>query len=58
MCLPEAEFKPFVLGEASFIKQLVNFDKDNVSDHVLKIIGQYCKQLDLLDVCINAMTEQ
>ncbi len=32
MCLPEAEFKPFVLGEGNFIKQLVNFDKDNITD--------------------------
>lgn len=46
MCLPEAEFKPFVLGEGNFIKQLVNFDKDNISDRVLKTIGQYCTQPD------------
>ncbi len=46
MCLPEAEFKPFVLGEGNFIKQLVNFDKDNITDRVLKTIGQYCTQPD------------
>lgn len=46
MCLPGAEFEPFVLGEANFIKQLVNFDKDNISDRVLKTIGQYCTQPD------------
>ncbi|XP_028992315.1 dynein axonemal heavy chain 2 isoform X2 [Betta splendens] len=34
------------LGEANFIKTLVNFDKDNISDRVLKKIGQYCKQTD------------
>uniref|UniRef100_A0A3Q1IX48 Dynein axonemal heavy chain 2 n=1 Tax=Anabas testudineus TaxID=64144 RepID=A0A3Q1IX48_ANATE len=34
------------LGEANFIKTLVNFDKDNISDRVLKKIGQYCKQAD------------
>ncbi|KAK2862756.1 hypothetical protein Q5P01_002289 [Channa striata] len=34
------------LGEANFIKTLVNFDKDNISDRVLKKIGQYCKQVD------------
>ncbi|XP_030578556.1 dynein heavy chain 2, axonemal [Archocentrus centrarchus] len=34
------------LGEASFIKTLVNFDKDNISDRVLKKIGQYCNQVD------------
>ncbi|XP_018428368.1 PREDICTED: dynein heavy chain 2, axonemal [Nanorana parkeri] len=30
------------LGEANFIKQLINFDKDNISERVLKKIGQYC----------------
>ncbi|XP_043933259.1 dynein axonemal heavy chain 2 [Protopterus annectens] len=34
------------LGEQNFIKQLVNFDKDNISDKVLKKIGQYCAQPD------------
>ncbi|XP_040887758.1 dynein heavy chain 2, axonemal [Toxotes jaculatrix] len=34
------------LGEANFIKTLVNFDKDNISDRVLKKIGQYCRQVD------------
>ncbi|XP_066578473.1 dynein axonemal heavy chain 2 [Amia ocellicauda] len=34
------------LGESNFIKQLVNFDKDNISDRVLKKIGQYCTQPD------------
>ncbi|CAJ1086733.1 dynein heavy chain 2%2C axonemal-like [Xyrichtys novacula] len=34
------------LGEANFIKTLVHFDKDNISDRVLRKIGQYCKQLD------------
>eukprot|EP00079_Xenopus_tropicalis_P031840 XP_017945611.1 PREDICTED: dynein heavy chain 2, axonemal [Xenopus tropicalis] len=30
------------LGESNFIKQLIHFDKDNISDRVLKKIGQYC----------------
>ncbi|KAK2155716.1 hypothetical protein LSH36_233g08055 [Paralvinella palmiformis] len=34
------------LGEQNFIKQLMNFDKDNISDRVLKKIGQYCAQPD------------
>ncbi|XP_045081518.1 dynein axonemal heavy chain 2 isoform X2 [Coregonus clupeaformis] len=34
------------LGEGNFIKQLVHFDKDNISDRVLKKIGQYCTQPD------------
>ncbi|KAA0723088.1 Dynein heavy chain 2, axonemal [Triplophysa tibetana] len=33
-------------GEGNFIKQLVNFDKDNISDRVLKTIGHYCTQPD------------
>ena len=35
-----------IIGEANFIKQLVQFDKDNISDRVLKKIGQYCSQAD------------
>ncbi|XP_044040597.1 dynein axonemal heavy chain 2-like isoform X2 [Siniperca chuatsi] len=34
------------LGESNFIKTLVNFDKDNISDRVLKKIGQYCRLVD------------
>lgn len=34
------------LGEQDFIKQLINFDKDNISDKTLKKIGQYCSQDD------------
>ncbi|XP_062904770.1 dynein axonemal heavy chain 2 [Mobula hypostoma] len=34
------------LGEPNFIKQLINFDKDNISDKVLKKIGTYCAQPD------------
>ncbi|XP_028285542.1 dynein heavy chain 2, axonemal [Parambassis ranga] len=34
------------LGEANFIKTLVNFDKDNISERVLKKIGQYCREAD------------
>ncbi|XP_070785989.1 dynein axonemal heavy chain 2 [Enoplosus armatus] len=34
------------LGESNFIKTLVHFDKDNISDRVLKKIGQYCRQVD------------
>ncbi|XP_053575482.1 dynein axonemal heavy chain 2 [Bombina bombina] len=34
------------LGESNFIKQLINFDKDNISERVLKKIGQYCVQPD------------
>lgn len=33
-------------GEGNFIKTLVHFDKDNISDRVLKKIGLYCKQVD------------
>ncbi|KAM9836557.1 LOW QUALITY PROTEIN: dynein axonemal heavy chain 2 [Aulostomus maculatus] len=34
------------LGEANFIKTLVNFDKDNISDRILKKIGHYCRLED------------
>ncbi|XP_032092528.1 dynein heavy chain 2, axonemal [Thamnophis elegans] len=34
------------LGEPNFIKQLVYFDKDNISDKVLKKISAYCSQPD------------
>ncbi|XP_062240587.1 dynein axonemal heavy chain 2 [Platichthys flesus] len=34
------------LGEGNFIKTLVNFDKDNISERVLKKTGQYCNQPD------------
>eukprot|EP00074_Homo_sapiens_P109813 XP_024306374.1 dynein heavy chain 2, axonemal isoform X3 [Homo sapiens] len=34
------------LGEQNFIKSLINFDKDNISDKVLKKIGAYCAQPD------------
>lgn len=36
----------FLAGESSFIKSLVNFDKDNISDRVLKKIGSYCAKSD------------
>ncbi|XP_033636218.1 dynein heavy chain 2, axonemal-like isoform X2 [Asterias rubens] len=34
------------LGNQNFIKDLIEFDKDNMSDRVLKRIGQYCAQPD------------
>lgn len=34
------------LGESNFIQKLVNYDKDNMSDRVLKKIGSYCAQPD------------
>jgi len=34
------------VGNPDFIKQLVNFDKDNISDRVLKKIGTYVVQGD------------
>ncbi|KAM6908918.1 dynein axonemal heavy chain 2 [Xenentodon cancila] len=32
------------LGEANFIKTLISFDKDNISDQVLKKISSYCRE--------------
>lgn len=37
---------PVPPGEPNFIKQLVYFDKDNISDKVLKKISAYCSQPD------------
>nr|XP_040043942.1 dynein heavy chain 2, axonemal isoform X1 [Gasterosteus aculeatus aculeatus] len=34
------------LGDSNFIKTLVNFDKDNITERVLKDIGQFCRQVD------------
>ncbi|TKS69390.1 Dynein heavy chain 2, axonemal [Collichthys lucidus] len=34
------------LGEPNFIKSVINFDKDNISDCVLKKIRWYCGQAD------------
>ncbi|XP_030837708.1 dynein heavy chain 2, axonemal [Strongylocentrotus purpuratus] len=34
------------LGNQNFIKELIEFDKENMSDRVLKRIGQYCSQPD------------
>ena len=34
------------LGDNQFIQKLINFDKDNMSDRVLKKIGTYCVQAD------------
>lgn len=34
------------LGDQDFIKQLINFDKDNITDRTLKKIGQYCSTDD------------
>ena len=33
-------------GDGNFIKQLVNYDKDNMTDRVLKKVGTYCAQPD------------
>lgn len=38
--------KCWTAGEQNFIKSLIYFDKDNISDKVLKKIGAYCAQPD------------
>ncbi|XP_046574741.1 LOW QUALITY PROTEIN: dynein axonemal heavy chain 2-like [Haliotis rubra] len=40
---PEAKRQ---LGDGNFLKQLMNYDKDNITDRVLKKIGSYCQQSD------------
>lgn len=36
------------LGEQDFIGQLINFDKDNISDRTLKKISNYCAMEDFM----------
>ena len=35
-----------ITGDQNFLKQLMDFDKDNITDRVLKKIGQYVAQTD------------
>ncbi|XP_068166166.1 dynein axonemal heavy chain 2 [Antennarius striatus] len=44
------------LGESTFIKTLINFDKDNISDRVLKNIGQYCKNENFMPNIIGKVS--
>lgn len=44
------------LGDQNFIKSLVNFDKDNISDRVLKKIGQYCAMPDFLPETVGRVS--
>ena len=37
---------PLSTGDQNFIKQLVNYDKENMTDRILKKIGTYCSQAD------------
>lgn len=36
----------YLPGDQNFIKQLVNYDKDNMTDRILKKIGTYCSLAD------------
>ncbi|XP_066933177.1 dynein axonemal heavy chain 2-like [Clytia hemisphaerica] len=36
------------LGDTNFIEKLINFDRDNITDRVLKKIGTYCSQADFV----------
>jgi dynein heavy chain len=44
------------LGDGNFIKQLVNYDKENMSDRVLKKIGTYCAQSDFMPEIIGRVS--
>ncbi|VDQ04825.1 unnamed protein product [Trichobilharzia regenti] len=46
------------LGEQDFIKQLINFDKDNISDKTLKKISQYCAQDDFHPDVVGKMIKK
>ncbi|KAJ3375748.1 Dynein heavy chain 2, axonemal [Allomyces arbusculus] len=41
-CEPTWDEAKRQLGNPNFIKQLIGFDKDNISDKILKRISQYC----------------
>jgi dynein heavy chain len=41
-CEPNWEESKRQLGNPNFIKQLIGFDKDNISDKILKKTSQYC----------------
>lgn len=44
------------LGDQNFIKSLVGFDKDNISDRVLKKIGQYCAMPDFMPETVGRVS--
>ncbi|XP_025080372.1 dynein heavy chain 2, axonemal-like isoform X3 [Pomacea canaliculata] len=44
------------LGEANFLKDLMNYDKDNITDKVLKKIGKYCDQADFVPEVIGRVS--
>ena len=43
-------------GETNFLKVLMDFDKDNISDRVLKKIGQYVQQADFMPEIIGRIS--
>ncbi|KAL8578359.1 Dynein heavy chain 2, axonemal [Nucella lapillus] len=44
------------LGDSNFLNQLMNFDKDNISDKVLKRIGKYCDEADFVPEVIGRVS--
>ncbi|VDM31109.1 unnamed protein product [Hydatigera taeniaeformis] len=44
------------LGEQDFINQLVNFDKDHISDKTLKKISTYCAQDDFMPEVVGKVS--
>ncbi|KAK7469836.1 hypothetical protein BaRGS_00036165, partial [Batillaria attramentaria] len=44
------------LGEANFLKELMHFDKDNISDKVLKKIGKFCDEADFVPDVIGRVS--
>ncbi|CDS41066.1 dynein heavy chain [Echinococcus multilocularis] len=44
------------LGEQDFINQLVNFDKDHISDKTLKKISAYCAQDDFMPEVVGKVS--
>lgn len=55
-CVPIGICLLLPTGDNNFIKSLVNFDKDNISDRVLKKIGQYCAMPDFLPETVGRVS--
>ena len=45
------------LAEQDFINQLVNFDKDHISDKTLKKISAYCAQEDFMPEVVGKVSD-
>ncbi|XP_076454460.1 dynein axonemal heavy chain 2-like [Babylonia areolata] len=44
------------LGDPNFLNQLMNFDKDNISDKILKRIGKFCDEAEFVPEVIGRVS--